>query len=196
MAARLVLRAIVATNARSAVISSSARSTAAVGSSWLASRALGASRFDGRRRYSAPAESALSPKVNALADSIVQLNLLEVAELCNVLKKRLNLADVPMAMPMAAAPAGGAPAAAGAAAPAAEEAAQEKSMFDIKLESFDAAAKIKVIREVKNITGLPLGEAKAFVEGGPKVIKAGVPAEEAKKIKATLEEAGAKITLE
>lgn len=95
---------------------------------------------------------SLSPKVSALADSICQLNLLETAELCNVLKKRLNLADVPMAVPMAGGPAAGVPAAgaAGAApAAAAEEPVAEKSTFDVKLESFDAAAKIKIIREVR-----------------------------------------------
>ena len=94
-----------------------------------------------------------------------------------------------------------APAAAPAAA-AAEEAdepapaAQEKTLFSVKLESFDAGAKPKVIKEVKNLLGLSLVDSKKFVESAPKMMKESVPKDEAEKIVATLKELGAKVTIE
>ena len=81
--------------------------------------------------------------------------------------------------------------AAGAAAPAAEE----KTEFDVILASFDAAAKIKVIKVVRELTGLGLGEAKAFVEGAPKTVKEAVSKDDAEALKAKLEEAGAKVEI-
>ncbi|MGG6498420.1 UNVERIFIED_CONTAM: ribosomal protein L7/L12, partial [Bacteroidetes bacterium 56_B9] len=80
----------------------------------------------------------------------------------------------------AAGPAGGAPAAAAAEEP--EEAApakEEKTLFNLKLESFDAAAKPKIIKEVKAMLGLSLVDSKKFVESAPKMMKEGVPKEEA-----------------
>ncbi|KAJ3393763.1 54S ribosomal protein L12, mitochondrial [Entophlyctis sp. JEL0112] len=102
-------------------------------------------------------------------------------------------------MPVAAAPSSATPA--GAAAPAAaapaEEKAPEQTEFKVKLEKFDAAAKAKIIREVKNIIpGANLVEAKKFVESVPKVLKENVPKEEAEKMKKMLEELGATIVLE
>ena len=79
--------------------------------------------------------------------------------------------------------------AAGTAAPAAEE----KTDFDVVLTGFDAAAKIKVIKVVREITGQGLAEAKATVEGAPKTLKEGVSKEEAESIKGQLEEAGAEV---
>ena len=84
-----------------------------------------------------------------------------------------------------------APAAGGAAAAPAEE----KSEFDVVLASFDAAAKIKVIKAVREITGLGLAEAKALVEGAPKPLKEGVSKDEAEEMKKKLEESGAKVEL-
>ena len=84
-----------------------------------------------------------------------------------------------------------APAAGGAAAPAAEE----KTEFDVVLASFDAAAKIKVIKAVREITGLGLAEAKGVVEGAPKTLKEAVSKDEAEEMKKKLEEAGAKVEL-
>ena len=81
--------------------------------------------------------------------------------------------------------------AAGAAAPAAEE----KTEFDVVLAGFDAAAKIKVIKVVREITGLGLGEAKAFVEGAPKTLKEAVSKDDAEELKKKLEEAGAKVEI-
>ena len=92
--------------------------------------------------------------------------------------------------PAAAAVAVAGPAAAGPAAPAAEE----KTEFDVILTG-DGGKKINVIKEVRAITGLGLGEAKALVEGAPKAVKEGVNKDEAEKVKAQLEKAGAKVEL-
>ena len=81
--------------------------------------------------------------------------------------------------------------AAGAAAPAAEE----KTEFDVVLTGFDAAAKIKVIKAVREITGQGLAEAKATVEGAPSTLKEGISKDDAEALKKQLEEAGAKVEL-
>lgn len=101
-------------------------------------------------------------------------------------------------------PVGGFAAPAGAAAPTAappEEdepapAAQEKTLFNIKLESFDAAGKPKVIKEIKSLLGLSLVDSKKFVEGTPKLMKESVPKEDAEKIIASMKEVGAVVTME
>ena len=72
---------------------------------------------------------------------------------------------------------------------------EEKTEFDVVLEGFDAAAKIKVIKAVRELTGLGLAEAKAAVEGAPKAIKEGVSKDDAEAAKAKLEEAGGKVAL-
>ena len=74
-------------------------------------------------------------------------------------------------------------------------AAEEKTSFDVVLTGFDAAAKIKVIKVVREITGQGLAEAKATVEGAPKTLKEGASKEDAEALKAQLEEAGAKVEL-
>jgi large subunit ribosomal protein L7/L12 len=101
-----------------------------------------------------------------------------------------------------AAPAAGPAAGAAAAAPAAEAepeeaapAAAEKTMFALKLESFDAAAKPKVIKEVKGLLGLSLVDSKKFVESAPKQMKDSVPKEEAEKIVAAMKALGAVVTM-
>ena len=87
-----------------------------------------------------------------------------------------------------------------AAAPVEEEeaapAAQEKTLFNLKLESFDAAAKPKVIKEIKSMLGLSLVESKKFVESAPKMMKEGVPKDEGEKIMETLKALGAVVTME
>jgi large subunit ribosomal protein L7/L12 len=93
---------------------------------------------------------------------------------------------------------------AGPAAPAAapveeEEAApvqQEKTLFNLKLESFEAAAKPKIIKEIKSMLGLSLVDSKKFVESAPKMMKEGVPKDEAEKILETLKGLGAKVSME
>lgn len=104
-------------------------------------------------------------KVRALAEQILGLNMLEVSDLSEILKDRLGIQGMPttaMFAAQGAAPAAAAPAAPAAAAPAAAPAA-EKTEFDVKLESFDAANKIKIIKEVRAATGLGLKEAKDLV---------------------------------
>ena len=100
-------------------------------------------------------------------------------------------------------PMGGFAAAAPAAAPAAlveeEEAApavQEKTLFTLSLKSFDASAKPKVIKEIKSMLGLSLVDSKKFVESAPKMMKEGVPKEEAEKIIETLKGLGGVVTME
>ena len=72
---------------------------------------------------------------------------------------------------------------------------EEKTEFDVVLAGFDAAAKIKVIKAVREITGLGLAEAKGMVEGAPKTLKEAVSKDEAEELKKKLEEAGAKVEL-
>ena len=81
------------------------------------------------------------------------------------------------------------------AAGAAAAAVEEKTEFDVVLTGFDAAAKIKVIKAVREITGQGLAEAKATVEGAPKTLKEAVSKDEAENLKKQLEEAGAKVEL-
>jgi large subunit ribosomal protein L7/L12 len=76
-----------------------------------------------------------------------------------------------------------------------EEVKEEQTAFDLKLTGFDAKAKIKVIKEVRAITGLGLKEAKELVEGVPSAIKKGIKKEEAEELKAKLEEVGAQIEI-
>lgn len=95
--------------------------------------------------------------------------------------------------------AGPAQAAAPAAAEEPEEAApkqEEKTLFNLKLESFEATAKPKVIKEIKSMLGLSLVDSKKFVEAAPKLMKEGVPKEEAEKIIETLKGLGAVVKME
>ena len=121
--------------------------------------------------------------VKQLVEEIKSMSVLEVSELVKELEETFGVsAAAPVAV--AAAPA------AGAAAPAAEE----KSEFTVELTEI-GANKIAVIKVVREITGLGLGEAKALVESAPKAIKENVPTEEAKAIEAKLKEAGATVKL-
>ena len=124
-------------------------------------------------------------KMEEFVSYIENLTVLELSKLVKTLEERLGVsAAAPVAV--AAAPAAGA----AAAAPA-----EEKTEFDVILAGFDAAKKVAVIKEVRAITSLGLIEAKGIVEGAPKPIKEGVAKEEAEKIKAQLEAAGAKVEL-
>ncbi|KCV71175.1 50S ribosomal protein L7/L12 [Fonticula alba] len=141
----------------------------------------------------------VSPNVAAIADSITKLTLIETSELVSVLKSRLNLSDMPM-MPMGAMMGGMGGGAGGGAAAAEEEvkaAEPEKTEFNVKLVEINAANKVKIIREVKNLLPhLNLVTAKKFVEEAPKVIKEGISKEEAEKMVKLFEELGCKIVLE
>jgi len=118
--------------------------------------------------------------INSLVDQLSELTVLEAADLAKALEEKWG---VSAAAAVAAAPAGG-----GAAAPAAEE----QTEFDVILVN-DGGKKINVIKEVRAITQLGLGEAKALVEGAPKPVKEGIGKAEAEELKKRLEEAGATV---
>ena len=123
----------------------------------------------------------MSEKITALIEEIKVLTVLELSELVKALEEEFGVsAAAPVAV--AAAPAAAAPA----------EAAAEKTDFDVILADV-GAEKIKVIKVVREITGLGLKEAKDLVDGAPKPIKEGVSKDDADSIKAKLEEVGAKV---
>ena len=121
----------------------------------------------------------MSEKITALLEEIKGLTVLELSELVHALEEEFGVSAAAMAAPAAAA------------APAAEE----KTEFDVVLAGFDAAAKIKVIKVVREITGQGLAEAKAAVEATPKTLKEAVSKDEAEELKKKLEEAGAKVEI-
>lgn len=122
-----------------------------------------------------------SEKITAMIEEIKTLTVLELSELVKAIEEEFGVSA-------AAAVAVAAPAAGGAAA------AEEKTEFDVVLKEV-GAEKIKVIKAVREITGLGLAEAKAIVDGAPKTLKEAVAKEEAEAMKAKLEEAGAKVEL-
>ncbi len=122
-----------------------------------------------------------SEKVSALLEEIKAMSVLELSELVHAVEEEFGVSA-------AAAVAVAAPAEGGAAA------AEEKTEFDVVLAEV-GAEKIKVIKAVREITGLGLGEAKALVDGAPKTLKEAMPKEEAEAAKAKLEEVGAKVEL-
>ena len=123
-----------------------------------------------------------SEKITAMIEEVKSLTVLELNDLVKALEEEFGVSAAAMA----------APAAGGAAAGAA---AEEKTEFDVVLAGFDAAAKIKVIKVVREITGLGLAEAKAVVEGTPKTLKEGLSKDEAEEMKKKVEEAGGKVEL-
>ena len=114
----------------------------------------------------------MSEKITAMIDEIKGLTVLELSELVHALEEEFGVS------------------AAAAAAPV-----EEKTEFDVVLAGFDAAAKIKVIKVVREITGQGLAEAKATVEGAPTTLKEGLSKDDAEALKKQLEEAGAKVEI-
>lgn len=154
-----------------------------------------------RRLYTADAipaaalegeEKQYAPKIKQLVKDISQLNLLEVADLNELLKKSLKIADAPLM-------------AFGAVSSAAKlkseetevpEAKQEQINFSVKLTKFEDSKKVALIKEVKNLVpGLNLVQAKKFVESLPQLVKTDIAKEEAEKLKAVLEAVGATVVL-
>ena len=122
-----------------------------------------------------------SEKITALIEEVKALTVLELSELVHALEDEFGVsAAAPVAVAAAAAPAA--------------EAAAEKTEFDVVLASF-GDEKIKVIKAVREITGLGLADAKAVVEGAPKTLKEAVSKDEAEELKKKLEEAGGKVEL-
>ena len=130
----------------------------------------------------------MSAKTDEILDSLKSLSLLEASELVKQIEDAFGVSAAASAGVVMAAPgaAGGGDSA---------EAAEEKTEFDIVLESFEASSKIKVLKEVRNATGLGLGEAKALVEAAPKTIKEGASKDDAEALKKAIEAVGGKVTL-
>ena len=130
----------------------------------------------------------MSAKTDEILDSLKSLSLLEASELVKQIEEAFGVSAAASAGVVMAAPGAG-----GGGDSA--EAAEEKTEFEIVLESFDASSKIKVLKEVRNATGLGLGEAKALVEAAPKTIKEGATKEDAEALKKAIEAVGGKVTL-
>ncbi|KAF4313145.1 mitochondrial 54s ribosomal protein mnp1 [Botryosphaeria dothidea] len=171
------------------------------------------SRLQQARRWQSTEAAAAptNPKIATIVDQISQLTLLETADLVSTLKvslrvfsssgrvtmrvTRLNIPDMPVGG-FAAAPAAQAAVPAAAEEEEAAPAAQEKTLFNLKLQSIDTAAKPKIIKEVKAMLGLSLVDSKKFVESAPKLMKESVPKEEAEKIIETMKGLGAVVVME
>jgi len=121
--------------------------------------------------------------IKAIAEELVNLTVKEVNDLKNLLKEEYGIEPAAAAVAVAAGPAAGA-------APAAEE----KTDFDVVLKSA-GAAKLQVVKAVKEACGLGLKEAKELVDGAPSTLKEAMPKADAEALKKTLEEAGAEIEL-
>ena len=122
-----------------------------------------------------------SEKITAIVEELKTLSVLELSELVKAVEEEFGVSAA--AAVVAAGPAAG---------PAA---AEEKTECDVVLAEEAGAQKIKVVKAVKDITGLGLAEAKALVDGAPKAVKEAVSKDEAEEIKAKLEEVGAKVEL-
>jgi large subunit ribosomal protein L7/L12 len=126
----------------------------------------------------------MSATTDQILEQLKSLSLLEASELVKQIEEAFGVSAAASAgVVMAAAPA------------AAAEAVEEQTEFDVVLDGFDAAAKIKVLKAVREATGLGLGEAKALVEGAPCAIKEGVSKADAEALKKSVEEAGGKVTI-
>ena len=121
--------------------------------------------------------------LNKIVDDLSALTVLEAADLAKLLEEKWGVSAA--AAVAVAGPAAGGPAAA---------AVEEKTEFDVILTG-DGGKKINVIKEVRAITGLGLGEAKALVQGAPKAVKEGINKDEAEKIKKQIEDAGGTVEL-
>lgn len=121
-------------------------------------------------------------KFAALVEEIEKMSVLDLSELVKILEDKFGVSAATPAMMMAAPAADAAPA------------AEEKSEFNVELTDV-GASKINVIKAVKEITGLGLADAKALVDGAPKMIKEGVKKDDAEAMKKKIEEAGGKVTL-
>ena len=133
------------------------------------------------------ADTAVAPEIKALGDSIAKLTIVQAVALKDYLKQEYKIEP-------AAGGGGGGVGVAATAAPTEKPA--EVTEFNVVLEpGFDAAKKIGIIKVVRELAGLGLAEAKAFVEGAPKNVKEGVDKATAEKIKKSLEDAGAKVSV-
>src|SRR5688500_19028703 len=133
------------------------------------------------------ADTAVAPEIKALGDSIAKLTIVQAVALKDYLKQEYKIEP---------AAGGGGGGGGGPVAAAPVEKPAEVTEFNVVLEAgFDAAKKIGIIKVVRELAGLGLAEAKAFVEGAPKNVKEGVDKATAEKVKKSLEDAGAKVTV-
>ena len=123
--------------------------------------------------------------LKAIAEQLVNLSIKDVNELATIMEEEYGIKPAAAAVAVAAGPGGGGGDAGGAA---------EQTEFDVVLTS-GGAAKLKVVKEVKNLLGLGLKEAKELVDGAPSTLKEGIAKEEAESMKAALEEVGASVEL-
>ncbi|KAG8079659.1 hypothetical protein GUJ93_ZPchr0007g4554 [Zizania palustris] len=133
------------------------------------------------------------PKLSRIADELLELSPAELDDYAALLRLKLRLSLTSNAASLSS------PGTAGDAASGssrAEEAAAVKTAFDVKIEKYEAAAKIKIIKEVRAVTDLGLKEAKELVEKAPVVVRSGLPKEEAEALAAKLKAAGAAVALE
>ena len=129
---------------------------------------------------------SLSKEEQAVIDALEKLNVVQLNNVVKFMEQEYGIsASAPVTVAASGAPGGG---------EAGGEAAEEKVAYNVELTE-SGNQKIGVIKIVREITGLALGEAKAMVDGAPKVIKEAVPTAEAEEMKKKLEEAGAKVTL-
>lgn len=149
------------------------------------------SNFDPSELRDPPTE-----RVWRLVDEVTALTLAETAELSQIMMKKVGMKEMPTMGVMKPGAAGMVMNAAPGGAAAKEEAKPEKTIFELKLESFEASSKIKVIKEVRALTDLGLKEAKDLVEKSPAVLKTGVTKEEAEKIIEKMKTLGAKVVME
>ncbi|CAM8887562.1 unnamed protein product [Rhodiola kirilowii] len=137
-------------------------------------------------------------RVFRLVDEIAGLTLSEIAELSSIMMSKMGMKEPPTVAVMKAGAAAGLAGmgAKGHAGGTKEEKKPEKTVFELKLESYEAASKIKVIKEVRSFTDLGLKEAKDLVEKTPSVLKAGVSKEEGEQIIEKMKALGAKVVME
>lgn len=148
------------------------------------------------RSYSSPATQ--SENVSKIVNELSNLTLLETMDLTEILRQKLDVSEMPVMaamMPGMAFPGSGA-GKSSAAGEGTEKKKEAKTAFDVMLQAYEAAAKIKVIKEVRSITDLGLKEAKDLVEKAPTLLKKGVSKEEAEKIIEKLKAVGAKVAME
>lgn len=134
-----------------------------------------------------------SPKLEELFQKILYLDMVEIHLLTELINEKLGVKISDAEKERIAR--GGAGGGAKSSDAPKEEAKEEQTAFDLKLTGFDAKAKIKVIKEVRAITGLGLKEAKELVEGVPSAVKKGIKKEEAEELKTKLEAVGATIEI-
>ncbi|KAM3694276.1 hypothetical protein ACB094_07G046100 [Castanea mollissima] len=147
--------------------------------------------FDPTEHRSPPSE-----RVFRLVDEVSGLTLAEAAELGAILMRKMGMKEPPTVGVLKPGAAGLAGMAVKSSAAAKEEKKPEKTVFEIKLESYEASAKIKIIKEVRGFTDLGLKEAKDLVEKTPAVLKRGLSKEEGEQIIEKLKALGAKVVLE